>query len=183
MRRGPFSLPGHLRLFAIGALLFTGRAAGQERPAPLDGPDRPFRDSLFDRLTGDWTMKGRVRGNSVEYRATAAWVLNHQFLRLDLVDVATPPRYQATVYIGYDNTSERYVAHWLDAFGGRASETLGYGTREGAAVRFVFEYPDGPFRTTFRLGPEGAWSLVVRNKNPAGQWVTFADYALQKAGR
>jgi len=27
--------------------------------------------------------------------------------------------------IGYDNLSERYVAHWLDFFGGRFSETLG----------------------------------------------------------
>jgi hypothetical protein len=49
--------------------------------------------------------------------------LDHQFLRLEMKDVATPPAYEATVYIGYDKTGERYVAHWLDVFGGRFSET------------------------------------------------------------
>jgi hypothetical protein len=32
--------------------------------------------------------------------------------------VAEPPEYQATVYIGRDNASARYVAHWIDVFGG-----------------------------------------------------------------
>lgn len=35
--------------------------------------------------------------------------------------------------------SERYVAHWLDVFGGRFSETLGFGKREGNSIRFLFE--------------------------------------------
>src|SRR5947209_2187974 len=51
--------------------------------------------------------------------------------------------------IGYDNISERYVAHWIDVFGGRFSETLGYGKRAGNEIDFIFEYPDGPFRTNF----------------------------------
>jgi hypothetical protein len=42
---------------------------------------------------------------------------------------AEPPAYQAAVFIGFDNTSERYVAHWIDAGGGRFSETLGFGKR------------------------------------------------------
>jgi hypothetical protein len=45
--------------------------------------------------------------------------------------------------MGYDTTSERYVLHLLDIFGARYSETLGFGTRDGKAIRFVFEYPDG----------------------------------------
>lgn len=40
-------------------------------------------------------------------------------------DVSSPPNYEAMVFIGYDNTSERYVVHWIDVFGGRFSETLG----------------------------------------------------------
>jgi hypothetical protein len=49
--------------------------------------------------------------------------------------------------IGYDNMSERYVVHWIDVFGVRFSETLGYGKRVGNEIDFIFEYPDGPFRT------------------------------------
>jgi hypothetical protein len=52
-------------------------------------------------------------------------------------------RYEAIWYMGYDTTSERYVLHLLDIFGARYSETLGFGTRDGKAIRFVFEYPDG----------------------------------------
>jgi len=37
------------------------------------------------------------------------------------------------------------VLHHLAIFGGRYSETLGYGARNGNEVRFVFEYPDAPF--------------------------------------
>jgi hypothetical protein len=46
--------------------------------------------------------------------------------------------------------SERYVAHWIDVFGGRFSETLGYGKRAGDEIDFIFEYPDGPFVSVSR---------------------------------
>jgi hypothetical protein len=96
-------------------------------------------------------------------------------------DVSDPPAYQATVYIGYDNTSERYVTHWLDTFGGRFSETLGFGKRSGNAVLFVFEYPDGPFHTTFTLN-SGAktWSVLMEDRGTGGLWREFAHYTLTR---
>lgn len=63
---------------------------------------------------------------------------------LEMRDVHDPPAYDAHVYIGHDNASDRYVAHWIGLFGGRWSETLGFGSRDGDSIRFVFEYPDGP---------------------------------------
>jgi Protein of unknown function (DUF1579) len=115
-----------------------------------------MRDSLLDHLVGQWrverTMRGRTTGNAVQ----AEWVLNHQFLLLHYQDsprAAAPSGYEAMVFIGYDNASERYVAHWIDVFGGRFSETLGYGTRDGNAIRIVFEYPDGPFYNTYTFDP------------------------------
>jgi hypothetical protein len=87
--------------------------------------------------------------------------------------------YEAMILIGYDNTSERYVAHWNDVYGGRFSETLGYGTRSGDEIRFVFEYPDGPFHTTFRWLPEShQWNWSMQTKNKAGQWADFATLTL-----
>ncbi len=160
----------------IPALVFTQ----SQPPPPLDGPQRPFQDSLVDRLQGQWRMTGQVHGRPVEYSANAEWVLGHQFLRLSMVDVTKPPAYQADVYIGYDNTSERYVAHWLDTFGGRFSETLGYGRHEGDAVHFVFEYPDGPFHTIFTAHADGTWNVLMRTKDSTGAWVTFGEFTMHR---
>jgi hypothetical protein len=139
-----------LIILSLGVALTCATArpcAGQD---PLDGPARVFRDDLLDHLVGRWTLTRTIRGKVVENVVDADWVLNHQFLRLTMRDIATPPAYEAVIYIGYDNTSERYVAHWIDVYGGRFSETLGYGKREGNILRWVFEYPDGPFHNTFQ---------------------------------
>lgn len=172
------------RIAAVGpfclSLLATRLGAQQPEP-PLDGPHRLFQDSLLDRLTGAWSMSGAVRGRSATLTFSGDWVLNHQFLKLEMRDVKVPPAYQAAVYIGYDNASERYVAHWLDNFGGRFSETLGFGQRAGTAIAFVFEYPDGPFHTTFTLDPRaGTWAVLMRDRGPNGAWREFAHYALER---
>jgi hypothetical protein len=83
--------------------------------------------------------------------------------------------------IGYDNISERYVAHWIDVFGGRFSETLGYGKRNGDKIDFVFEYPDGPFHTDFAWdAAHGIWRWRMEQKNAAGKWMQFADLTLAR---
>ncbi len=167
-------------LAGVACLVLAAGAAAAQQPPPLDGPNRPVQDTLLDRLAGEWTMSGAVRGRPATYTLRGEWVLAHQFLKLDMRDVNEPLAYQAMVYIGYDNASERYVAHWLDAFGGRFSETLGFGQRAGSAIRFVFEYPDGPFHTTFTLDPQGAWSVEMQDRGPDGAWREFAHYALRR---
>ena len=165
-------------VLATFILVFPARA---QQPEPLDGPGRVFQDSLVERLVGDWTMPGTIQGEAVTFSLHAEWVLNHQFLRLDMRNVTDPSAYEAAVYIGRDNTSERYVAHWLDVFGGRWSETLGYGTKVGNEIRFVFEYPDGPFHTTFTFDARtGRWALLMRNRAPDGTWREFARYELHR---
>jgi len=84
------------------------------------------------------------------------------------------------VLIGYDNTSERYVVHWIDLFGGRFSETLGYGTRSGNRIKFVFEYPDGPFHNTFTWNPPKGWVFLMENKDQTGKWKVFAEDSLRR---
>ncbi len=168
------------------ASLLTAVVVGGVGPAPagalppLDGPHRPFQDELLDRLVGSWRVTGVIQGEPAEQTLEATWVLNHQFLRLDYEGVGAPPagepRYQATVFVGRDNLSERYVAHWVDVFGGRWSTTLGFGTRQGDAVVFRFEYPDGPFENTFGWSPgTGRWRFLLRSRDSSGAWSTFAD--------
>jgi len=155
------------------------RSTGQDA---LDGPGHVLKDELLEKLAGNWKSTGKIRNRAVEYHIEVEWTLKHQFLEVHMTDAANPPAYEARVFIGYDNTSERYVAHWIDVFGGRWSETLGFGARSGNSIKFVFEYPDGPFHTTFTWLPEtGSWKTMMQQKEKSGNWAVFAEQELRKA--
>jgi len=169
-----------LAILVLGMQTFS---AAQEQTPPSDGRQHTFQDALLDQITGRWKLFGTISGKNVEHSVEAQWVLNHRFLQVHEKDVATPPAYEANIMIGYDNLSERYVAHWLDVFGGRFSETLGYGTRSGDQIEFIFEYPDGPFRTIFRwMADKKQWQWQMRTKNNSGKWVEFSNLTLTAAG-
>lgn len=143
--------------------------------------DKYFKDELLDRLAGKWQLTGNIGGSNVENNFSATWVLNHQFMELIFEDVASPPSYVAHVYIGYDCVSERYVAHWLDFFGGRISETLGYGSASGQTINLRFEYPDGPFINQLIYDPKNdSWQLHMTSKNSDGTWKLFGDEYLKR---
>jgi hypothetical protein len=154
-------------------LITCSWAAGQGQ----NGCDpKRFSDSLLDNLTGQWDLTGKIMGRDVRNHFSAEWTLEHQFLELNFVDAVTPPSYSARVFIGYDCTSERYVVHWLDIFGGRVSDTLGYGTKSGQEYTFRFEYPEGPFINQLSYDPKlQSWHFHMTNKNPKGEWTVFAD--------
>ncbi len=154
-------------------------------PAHAQAPAE-WKDDLVDHMAGAWTVTGPIMSRDAHHDVQAEWVLNHQFLRIHEKTAAGAPvserLYQAIWFLGYDAVSERYVLHLLDVFGGRYSETLGYGARDGNAIRFVFEYPDGPFHTTYRWSPEtGAWQWLLEQKDKDGKWTQFADFKLTRA--
>ncbi len=115
-------------------------------------------------------------------------MLNHQFLQLHFLHVSPTgledrhAKYEALVFIGRDNMSERYVAHWTDIFGGRFSETLGYGTWSGdRSIILLFEYPDGPLHNTFTWnGMNRTWSSKIVQKNSRGEWTEFLNELFKK---
>ena len=131
---------------------------------------------------GDWKLARQIRGQTVQNTVQVEWVLNHQFLRIHMKDAATPAQYEAMIFLGYDNASDRYVIHWIDVFGGRFSETLGYGKPVHNGISFVFEYPDGPFTNTFTIDPAShRLSFLLRQKNARGEWTTFATEEWRRA--
>jgi hypothetical protein len=147
-----------------------------------------WQDDLVRHLAGSWKLEGDVMGNAAHHDVQADWVLNHQFLRIQEKTAANAPatesRYDSIWYLGYDSISERYVLHLMDTFGARFSETLGYGTRDGNQIRFVFEYPDGPFHNTYRWNAkENSWQWLMEQKNKDGKWVPFANLKLTRAER
>jgi hypothetical protein len=145
-----------------------------------------WHDEVVDHLAGQWKVGGQVMGHDAHHLLEAEWVLNHQFLRLHERTSKDAPttehRYEAIWFLGYDPTSERYVLHLMDLFGARFSETLGYGVREGNRIRFTFEYPDGPFHTTFAWDPgKNSWEWLMEQKNKDGKWTQFADLNLTRS--
>lgn len=172
-----------LLLFIIFVFCFAAlESQSFAQTEPLDGRGRTFRDELLDNLVGNWKLTRKIRGQTVENKVKAEWVLNHQFLRIEMKDVKTPVEYEATIFIGYDNMSERYVVHWLDVFGGRFSETLAYGTKtDKNSIKFVFEYPDSPFHNIFTWNGEAkTWQFLMRTKDNSGKWTVFAEDTLRK---
>jgi len=166
------------RALLLIAALTPMRALAQAPPE--------WHDDLVDHMAGVWSLTGQVMGRDTHHDVQAEWVLNHQFLRIHEKTSATAPsserRYEAIWFLGYDSISERYVLHLMDVFGTRYSETLGYGTRDGNSIRFVFEYPDGPFHTTYRWSPEtGSWQWLLEQKDKDGKWTNFAGFRLARA--
>ena len=143
--------------------------------------NRPaFQDEFLDKLAGHWNLTRKVRGTTEENKVEADWVLEHQFLRLHMKDVASPPKYEAEVYIGFDKAGNRYVAHWMDTFGGGFS-LMGFGVRDGNSLPLIFEDADGTVRNTFTYDPATqSWTSLIVQKAKGGDWKTFAEDRLKR---
>jgi hypothetical protein len=161
-----------LRLVAALGLLAS--PLGAQAPAQ-DG------DALLERLVGDWRMVGQVRGEPATYALTARRTLQGRFVELHMVDVSTPPQYEARVFVGVDSAG-RVVAHWMDSFGAAFSIPHGEGRIAGDTVRFEIPYADGPFRDTFILDRRtGRWRFVLEAGDGKGGWSLFAEYDVRRA--
>ena len=159
MKRFPLFIA--LPLFAV--------TMSAQSPTPSDGRDAKFEDPLLDKLVGNWRVVRKLGdGRTAENTVRVGWVLNHQFLELHYLDAATPPQYEAMAFIGFDHKMSRYVLHWLDVFGGRASGVIGYGTLDEAAhsIYFTFNNPDGQFMNAYAFDPATKnWTSVMRQKS------------------
>lgn len=161
-----------LLLISVIVAIASPAALAQEPP---DGREHPLQDPFLDGLAGQWQVTRVMQKRTAENTVQAEWVLNHQFLRLYYRDVAIPSKYEAMVFIGYDNAGKHYVIHWIDVFGGHFS-ALGSGKRDGSAVLFTFDYPDGAFENTFTFDPKArTWTSLMRQKDKTGAWNTFAE--------
>jgi hypothetical protein len=117
-----------------------------------------FRDSLLDHLVGSWVLQGTIAGKQTTHDVTAEWVLAHQYLRVHDVSREKKdngePAYQAMVFVGWDNALSQYACFWLDDYGAAFDSTIGHAKRGGDEIAFLFNYPEGPFHTTFAYEPK-----------------------------
>jgi hypothetical protein len=169
-----------LGIAALAYLCLTLATAPGRADQGADGRGHPFIDPFIENLAGRWEVVRSIRGQQVRNTLEADWVLEHQFLRLHMKDVAVPPQYEAIVLLGYSHADSQYVLHWCDTFGGRYSGD-GFGRRTGDSIPFTFEYPDGPFFNTFRWHPASkTWTFEMENGDQDGSRSPFAVDSLRR---
>jgi hypothetical protein len=157
-------------------LAATGRGVLAQRPVATS-------DSLLDRLVGNWTVTGAVRGKPAHYAMTGARTLQRKYVELHMIDVAaSPPAYEARVIIGQVEKPGTYIAHWIDAFGAQYSVPPGTGTERADTLFLDFPYPTGMFHDTFAYN-RGAdrWHFRLESADGKGGWTVFADYVVDRA--
>jgi hypothetical protein len=141
-------------------------------------------EAYLDALQGTWLMEGMLGGAPVRYLADGQRVLQGGFIRLRMIDVESPPRYEADVYIGFDPNANDYVAHWLDRFGAAGARVVGRGERRGQVLVLSFPYAEGVFRDTLTWLPlSGSWTLLLEAQRADGTWSTFASYTLTRGAQ
>lgn len=162
-------------------LLLLVLQVGFSQDQPADGEHARFEDPLLENLVGIWKLTGVVAGDPVTNTFEAKWILNHQFLQLHYQDINFPSQYEAWVFIGFNHAEKRYVVHWLDIFGGRYSETLGFGQRENHTIRFLFKSTEGGLQNTFTWFPATQhWSSVIEQTDESGNWQIFASQEMRR---
>ena len=157
-------------LAILGCCLATPVGAQAAPPVP--------HDPVLQRLIGQWTMTGSVRGRPATYRLDGTWVLQGRFVELHMEDVEhTPPGYEARVFIGPDTLPGRVLAHWLDNFGAAYSVPPATGMVAGDTLVLDFPYPGGAFHDTFvHDRATDTWTIRLDEADGAGGWKRFADY-------
>ncbi len=155
--------------------------------APAFAQQATFNDPLVDHLVGRWVLTGRMDKGSVTHDVSAEWVLAHQYLELHEVSREKnkdgSPVYQATVYIGWDAKKRIYDCVWLDDYGSISTQSLGYATRRGDAIPFIFQDRDDPgrFHTTFAWhAGDGTWTMDM-DQETGGKLAPFARTVLKRA--
>lgn len=133
---------------------------------PAFAQQATFQDDLLDHLKGRWVLTGVIAGKQTTHDVSASWVMNHQYLELRETSreqrADGSPLYSATIYIGWDASRRHYACVWLDDYGSISTQSLGYASRKGDSIPFIFQDrdDDGKFHTTFTYDPAAnQWSM------------------------
>jgi hypothetical protein len=152
---------------------------------PAFAQQATFHDSLIDHLSGKWILTGEIAHRQTTHDISAVWVMNHQYLEIREISREQRPDgspfYDATVYIGWDESTKHYVCVWLDDYGSISTQSLGYAVRVGDSIPFVFQDrdDDGKFHTTFSYDEaSNSWAMNM-DQGPDGKLVPFARATLK----
>ena len=145
------------------------------------------RETVLDRLAGNWVMRGTIAGGETTHDIDAEWVLARHYLRFHEVarekDDSGTPAYEAIVFIGWDEITSRFACLWLDVTGGGglSNDAIGYAEPGGDELAFVFDMGEGSvIHTTFtynRGDDTWLWSIDTEK---GGERKSFARVTLTR---
>jgi len=151
-----------ISLFSTLAICFLLTTAFAQQPT--------FHDELLDHHQGAWVLEGTIAHKQTTHDITCDWVLNHQYLQIHEVsrekNAKGEPEYEALVFLGWDATHSRYFAIWHDVYGGFNQTSVGYATRNGDQIAFLFKDDNGKpdFHTTFAYNRSAdTWDWLMDN--------------------
>lgn len=165
-------------LWSTAAMLATAGPVAAEQPI--------LQDALLDKLVGAWVITGPIAGEETTDDLTVEWVNQHQYLRLHEVSRHKRPdgrpRYEATVFIGWNQSTAKYGIVWMDDFGGLSTQSIKLAVKSNDRLPFVFTNPDGTFtRTTMTYDPASkGWTWTI-DEDRAGKLSRFATLTLTRA--
>jgi hypothetical protein len=173
---------------AVHAFLAFQRGA-HHAAARLPAPSLPA-DSLFDRLIGQWVLRGTIAREATTHDVTFDWLLGREYVQMHEVSRERTANgaaaYEAVVLFGRDPRTGEYACLWLDntAAGAFAPQGIGRGTVAGDSIPFVFHYtPAESFHTTFVYdGATDSWQWHMDNDS-AGVRQPFARVTLTRRER
>ena len=111
----------------------------------------PVNSPLLDHLVGSWVMRGTIAGQKTTHDVKAQWVLGHHYLQIHEVarekNSSGGPRYEATIFLAWNQKPPHYSCVWLDVYGGLSPESIGTAAPQASELPFVFKDDKG--ETTF----------------------------------
>jgi hypothetical protein len=130
----------------------------------------PVKSSLLDHLVGKWVLEGTIGGRDTTHDVNAEWVLDHHYLRIHEVSRQKngkgEPQYEATIVIGWNESTKQYGCVWLDVYGGLTAESIGVASQNEDELPFVFKNEKGAvsFKNDFVYDPKAnTWDWRMDN--------------------
>lgn len=132
-------------------------------------------------------MQGTVGNKAIKYDVVGKRIFG-RWLQLHIVDAARPPKYQAEVFLGYDDEAGDFMVHWLDSWGAAGARVVATGHLDGERLVVVFPYAAHTLRDTFQRDTSGTWKVLVEKQEKDGTWSPFGNIQLthpmkQQVGR
>jgi len=154
----------------------VGAARGAENPG-----------SLLDRLTGQWVLEGTIAGETTTHDVEAKWVLDRQYLQIHEIsreeEAPGKPKYEAIVYITWEEPRGEYSCLWLDSTGnsGLSNGIVGHAKPAGDEIPLLFKDSDGSaIHNTFTYDPSAhTWKWKIDNEKD-GRLSPFARVTLRR---
>jgi hypothetical protein len=110
----------HLAIFLVLISVFSANLFSQEMIPP-----KPLDNKVLEAMTGEWTGVGESMGMKWDYTLKIEWMLNHQFIKMQIITFAESKpemKYSGTGIYGVGSKGE-CLGWWFDDWGATAVAT------------------------------------------------------------